>query len=279
MPQQATIAQPASVTGLGLHTGRITTLRFVPAAANTGVRFVRVDLPGQPEFPARIASVMDTQRSTTIGAGAAVVQTVEHILASVQCLGLDNLRIEVNAPETPLTDGSSSHFIDALINAGRVEQDAEQTFVTLERPVAVEHNGMTLCALPADDYRVSYTMAYTHPVLGTQFKDMAVTRETFVNEIGRARTFALYSELEQLLKAGLIKGGSLDNALVITDQAVLSKDGLRYPDEFVRHKMIDLIGDLTLIGRRLRAHVVSIRSGHALNVKLAQAICAACGIE
>jgi len=278
MARQATIARSTTVAGLGLHTGRITTLRFVPAAENTGVRFVRVDMPGRPSIPAHVSSVVDTQRSTTLGRGVAVVQTVEHILAAVQCLGLDNLEIEVNAPETPLTDGSSSQFVEALKEAGREEQDAEQEYVTLKSPVAVEQNGMTLCALPAEEFRISYTMAYSHPVIGTQFKDMAVRRETFEEEIGRARTFALYSELEQLLKAGLIKGGSLDNAIVITDQAILTKDGLRYPDEFVRHKMIDLIGDLSLIGRRLRAHVVSIRSGHALNVKLARAICETCGI-
>lgn len=279
MAKQATIKEAAVVSGLGLHTGRITTLRFLPAEVGTGIRFVRADLPGRPAIPARVQYVVDTQRSTTLGIGRAVVQTVEHILAAVQCLGLDNLEIEVKGPETPLTDGSSRQFIAALEAAGRVEQDAEQEYVELARPVAVEQNGMTLCAIPASDYRVSYTMSYAHPVIGMQFKDIAVTRETFVKEIGQARTFALYRELEELLKAGLIKGGSLDNAIVITDQAILSKDGLRYPDEFVRHKIMDLIGDLSLIGRRLRAHVISIRSGHALNVQLARAICEACDIR
>ncbi|MCX7847996.1 MAG: UDP-3-O-acyl-N-acetylglucosamine deacetylase [bacterium] len=278
MGRQATIRESAVVSGLGLHTGRITTLRFLPAEVNTGVRFVRADLPGRPRVPARVSAVVDTQRSTTLGVGRAVVQTVEHILAAVQCLGLDNVEIEVQGPETPLTDGSSRQFIEALEGAGRVEQDAEQEYVELPHAVAVEQNGMTLCAIPAEEYRVSYTMLYSHPVIGLQFKEVVVSREVFVEEIGSARTFALYSELEQLLKAGLIKGGSLDNAIVITDQAILSKDGLRYPDEFVRHKIMDLIGDLALIGRRLRAHVVSIRSGHALNVRLARAICETCGI-
>jgi UDP-3-O-acyl N-acetylglucosamine deacetylase len=277
MAQQATIAQPATVTGLGLHTGNITTLRFVPAEVNTGVRFRRVDLDDKPEIPAHISSVVDTQRSTSLGAGQAIVRTVEHILATLMCLRIDNVVVEVDAPETPLTDGSSTQFIEAVQRAGRVEQDGESAELVLEQPVAVEEEGMTLCALPSDTYRVSYTMQYANPILGTQFHSFEINEANFVNEIGPSRTFALYSELEMLLKMGLIKGGSLDNAIVITDQAVLSKEGLRYPDEFVRHKIIDIIGDMSLLGRRLRAHVVSIRSGHANNARLVQAICEATG--
>jgi len=278
MPKQATIGTARKVTGVGLHTGELTMLRFVPAEPGTGVRFRRVDLPDKPEIPARITSVVDTQRSTSLGVGKAVVRTVEHILASVQCLGIDNLVIEVDAAETPLTDGSSSHFAHALQDAGIVEQDAEQEFAVLERPIAVEGEGMTLCALPAQDYRISYTMSYDHPVLPPQFRDLPITGDTFMKELATARTFALYSELEQLLRAGLIKGGSLDNAVVITDQAILTNNGLRFRDEFVRHKITDLIGDLSLIGRRLRAHVVSIRSGHTLNTTLARAIATANGL-
>lgn len=278
MACQATIATPQALAGIGLHTGRITTLRFVPAAVNTGVRFRRVDLPDKPEIPARIASVIDTQRSTTLGNGPAMIQTVEHILASIQCLGLDNVIVEVNAPETPLTDGSARPFVKILQAAGRVEQDAEQPLLSITAPLAVEGNGMALCALPADDFRISYTLSYHHPAIKPQFREFPINDATFVAELAPARTFALYSELEQLLKAGLIKGGSLDNAVVITDQAILTKDGLRYPDEFVRHKIMDLIGDLTLTGRRVHAHVISIRSGHTLNVALARALCAAAGI-
>jgi UDP-3-O-acyl N-acetylglucosamine deacetylase len=279
MAKQATIAQPSTVTGVGLHTGNITTLRFVPAEPGSGVRFKRVDLPDKPEIPALVSSVVDTQRSTSLGAGQAMVRTVEHILATLTCLGIDNVIVEVDAPETPLTDGSSKQFIEAVQAAGRVEQDAECQEFVLDEPVAVEGKGVTLCALPCDEYRVSYTMQYDNPILGTQFRSFAITRDAFVDEIGPSRTFALYSELEMLLKMGLIKGGSLDNAIVITDQAVLSKEGLRYPDEFVRHKIIDIIGDMSLLGRRLRAHIVSIRSGHANNVKLVQAICAAAGLQ
>lgn len=278
MPRQTTIAEPRTVRGVGLHTGELTTLRFLPAEANAGVRFRRTDLPGAPEIPACITTVINTQRSTSLGSGGVIVQTVEHILATVQCLGIDNLIIEVDAPETPLTDGSCKQFAEALIAAGTVAQEAEQQFVSLDRPIAIEGEGMTLCALPADDYRISYTMSYPHPVLPPQFREFAISRHAFLDGLATARTFALYSELEQLLRAGLIKGGSLDNAVVITDQAILSNNGLRFPDEFVRHKITDLIGDLALIGRRLKAHIVSIRSGHTLNTTLARAIASACGL-
>ena len=273
MTKQATIVSPVSVSGLGLHTGEITALTFKPAPADSGVRFKRVDLPGKPEFPALVSSVLDTQRSTTLGAPPAIIGTVEHILASLQCLGIDNVIIEADAPETPLMDGSAQNFVDALLSAGRVEQDAGVESISLSRPIAVDCDSATLCAIPADSFRISYTMSYSHPVLGHQFRSMLINRDSFISDICPCRTFALYSELEYLLKMGLIKGGSLDNAIVVTDNAILSKEGLRFEDEFVRHKIMDLIGDLSLIGKRLNAHVISIRSGHSHNVKLARAIC------
>jgi len=272
MYKQATIEKPMRLSGIGLHSGELTTLRFIPADENTGVVFRRIDLPGTPEIPAHVTSVVNTQRSTTIGSGNAYVQTVEHILATLQCLEIDNVIIEVDAPETPLTDGSGKQFIEAIRSAGRVEQNAESDFIKISEPIAIDADGMTLCIIPSDKYQISYTMNYKHPVVGTQFHSFTIDRDTFINEIGPARTFATYDELEQLLKNGLIKGGSLDNAVVVTDQAILSKEGLRYKDEFVRHKIMDIIGDLSLVGKRLHAHVVSLRSGHTFNVKLAQAI-------
>jgi len=272
MYKQATIEKPVKLSGIGLHSGELTTLRFVPAAENTGVIFKRVDLPDKPEIPALVSSVVNTQRSTTIGVSSAYVQTVEHILATLQCLEIDNVIIEVDAPETPLTDGSGKQFIEAVLSAGRVEQEAESEYFKITEPLAIDSNGMTLCAIPADEFSISYTMNYNHPVVGTQFHSFVINRENFINEIGPARTFATYNELEHLLKNGLIKGGSLDNAIVVTDQAILSKEGLRYKDEFVRHKIMDIIGDLSLVGKRLRAHIVSLRSGHTYNVKLAQLI-------
>ncbi|RLD09959.1 MAG: UDP-3-O-[3-hydroxymyristoyl] N-acetylglucosamine deacetylase [Chlamydiae bacterium] len=272
MYKQATIGNTVKLSGIGLHSGELTTLKFIPAEENTGVIFRRVDLPGKPEIPAHVSSVINTQRSTTIGTGSAYIQTVEHILATLQCLEIDNIIIEVDAPETPLTDGSGKQFIETINSAGRVVQDAESEFIEITEPIAIDSDEMTLCALPADRYKISYTMAYKHPVVGTQFHSFAINSDTFINEIGPARTFATYNELEQLLKNGLIKGGSLDNAIIVTDQAILSKEGLRYKDEFVRHKIMDIIGDLSLIGGRIRAHIISLRSGHTYNIKLARAI-------
>ena len=279
MPKQATIKKSVSLDGLGLHTGEIASLTFLPAEPDTGVIFRRVDLPGKPEIPANVSSVIDTQRSTTIGISKEErISTVEHLLATLYCLSIDNIIIECNAPETPLLDGSSKFFIETILSAGRIEQNSEQKFLEIKKPIAVDSNGMTLIALPAPEFKISYTLSYSNPLLGNQFQSFEINQENFINEIGNARTFALYSELEHLLKMGLIKGGSLDNAIVITNEAVLSKEGLRFPDEFVRHKIVDLIGDLYLTGCRLKAHVISIRSGHTYNVKLANAICDAYNI-
>jgi len=272
MYKQATIEKPVKLSGIGLHSGELTTLRFLPAAKNSGVIFRRIDLPGKPEIPALVSSVINTQRSTTIGDENAYVQTVEHILATLQCLEIDNIIIEVDAPETPLTDGSGKQFIEVVNSAGRVEQDAESDYIEITEPIAIDSNEMTICIIPSDEYKISYTMDYKHPAIGTQFHGFNIDRDTFINEIGPARTFATYAELEQLFKNGLIKGGSLDNAIVVTDKAILSKEGLQYKDEFVRHKIMDIIGDLSLVGRRLHAHVVALRSGHTFNFKLAQAI-------
>lgn len=273
MIPQATIEKSTSVAGLGIHTGRLATLTFCPAPPDTGVVFRRTDLPDAPPIPARIAAVSDTQRSTSLGAPPAIVRTIEHILAAVYCLDITNIFIDVNAPETPLIDGSSLPYTEALCEAGRVEQEGSMPELVITHPVAIDVEGMTICALPADEYKISYLMDYPHPILRTQFLATPITRDAFLTQIGPARTFALYAEIEQLMSMGLIKGGSLDNAIVITDEAILSNNGLRFPNEFVRHKIVDLIGDLSLTGRRIKGHIVSIRSGHTLNVKMAKKLC------
>ena len=287
MTKQTTIAKEAKISGIGLHSGEITSLRFLPAPANTGIVFKRTDLPipGGVAFPARVPSVLNTDRSTTIGKLLQVPQspqpvpivvlTVEHLMASIYCLGIDNLFVEATAMETPLMDGSGIQFAETLKEAGLVELEEERLpELTVTEPIKVEQGDATIEILPADEYKISYTMTYPHPVIGTQFFETIVNEESFLKNIAPSRTFALYSELSALLSRGLIKGGSLNNAIVITDNAILSKDGLRYKDEFVRHKVMDLIGDLALVGRRLRAHVVSSRSGHTLNNKAAAAIAA-----
>ena len=289
MTKQTTIAKETKISGIGLHSGEITSLRFLPAPANTGVVFKRTDLPipGGVAFPARVPSVLNTDRSTTIGKllplpqpstgevkpTPIVVLTVEHLMASIYCLGIDNVFVEATAMETPLMDGSGIQFAETLKEAGIVELEEERLpELTVTEPIKVEHGDAVIEILPAEEYKISYTMSYPHPLIGTQFFETEVNEESFLKNIAPSRTFALYSELSALLSRGLIKGGSLNNAIVITDNAILSKDGLRYPDEFVRHKVMDLIGDLALTGRRLKAHVVSSRSGHTLNNKAAAAL-------
>lgn len=285
MTKQTTIAREAKISGIGLHSGEITSLKFLPAPANTGIVFKRTDLPipGGVAFPARVPSVLNTDRSTTIGRLLQVPQspqpvpivvlTVEHLMASIYCLGIDNLFVEATAMETPLMDGSGIQFAETLKEAGLVELEEERfPELTVTEPIKVEQGDATIEILPADEYKISYTMTYPHPVIGTQFFETVVNEENFLKNIAPSRTFALYSELSALLSRGLIKGGSLNNAIVITDNAILSKDGLRYEDEFVRHKVMDLIGDLALTGRRLKAHVISSRSGHTLNNKAAVAL-------
>ena len=287
MTKQTTIAKETKISGIGLHSGEITSLKFLPAPADTGIVFKRTDVPfpGGVEFPARVSSVLNTDRSTTIGKVIQIPQspkpvpivvlTVEHLMASIYCLGIDNLYVEATAMETPLMDGSGLPFAEALKEAGIVELDKERLpDLEIKEPLFVEQGDASIVILPCEVYRISYTMSYPHPVVGTQFIELVVNKENFLQKIAPSRTFALYSELEQLLSRGLIKGGSLNNAIVITDKAILSKDGLRYPDEFVRHKVMDLIGDLALTGRRLKAHVISIRSGHSLNNKASAAIAA-----
>jgi len=270
--KQKTIKKPVEVNGLGLHTGKITTLKFLPAPENTGIRFRRSDLG--VEIPAIIKTVVDTQRSTTIGISRdAVIWTIEHILASAYCLGISNLIIESYAPETPLMDGSAREFVDALISAEIIEQNAEIKTLEIDKPIYVEQDDVLIIAIPCETYKISYTMSYSNKILGDQFYTVEINQENFINEICSCRTFALYSEIENLIKKGLIKGGSLDNAIIITDNAILSKDGLRFQNEFVRHKIMDMIGDLSLIGCRLKGHIISIKSGHSCNVKMAHEIC------
>ena len=271
MTKQTTIAREVTVSGLGLHSGEITSLKLKPAPANTGVLFRRTDLPQPVEFPALESSVLNTDRSTTIGKvlpPPIFVGTIEHLMASIYCLEIDNLIVEATAMETPLMDGSGIQFVEALKEAGKQELSEERLpDLIVTEPLSVEYNDMKIEILPCDEYKISYTMSYPHPVVGTQFLELTVNEENFIKEIAPARTFALYSELEALLARGLIKGGSLNNAIVITDNAILSKDGLRFQNEFVRHKIMDLIGDLSLVGRRLKAHIISTRSGHTLNNK------------
>lgn len=268
--RQATLARETAYEGVGLHTGVRCRVRFRPAPAGTGIRFKRTDLPGEPEVPvAPEYATYDAKhgRRTILRNGTAEVHTVEHLLAAVYGVGIDNLSIELNAREPGEPgDGSAALYVRMFREAGLEEQDAERRYFHIPRPVRVQHGDAELVALPHDGLRVSFTIQYPTPVIGTQHAVFDVVPRVFADEIAPARTFVLQRDVDRLRKEGMILGGSLDNAIVVDEKGVANKEGLRFPDEFVRHKVLDLLGDLTLLGRPLRGHVMAWRSGHQSHI-------------
>lgn len=271
---QRTLRREIEFKGIGLHTGRETTLRFRPAPSDSGVRFVRSDLSSRPEIPVAPTSAktnLSGLRRTILASGGAEVHTVEHVLSALTGLGIDNVLVELNgdeAPEPP--DGSTRAFVALLREAGIVEQETPRRPITLTEPVALSDGPIQIVALPHDRLRLSFTLVYDNALIGTQHASFDVSPESYADEIAPARTFALFEEVEALRAAGLIKGGTEQNALVVKGDRLLDDQTLRFPDEFVRHKILDLLGDLSLLGRPLHAHVIAVRSGHAANVRFVQ---------
>jgi len=274
-PEQQTLAAEAIIEGVGLHTGRQTRVTFRPAPANTGIRFRRVDLEGSPQIPATLDHVVSTERGTTLGAGDARVHTVEHALAACLVLGLDNLWIDVDGPELPIGDGSFRPFFDRFRQAGIVGQGEPAGVLELRQSTSVEGvGGASYSALPAPTFRVSAAIEFDHPLVRHQYASFEITPQVFEREVAGARTFGFLKEAEELKARGLALGATLDNAIVL-DAEGLAAGELRFPDEFVRHKIGDVVGDLALIGKRLRCHVMADRPSHAGNVALAKKIVAA----
>jgi len=246
-------------------------LALHPADSDTGILFRRIDLPGKPTVPALVDYVVDVQRGTTIARDGVAVHTVEHLLAAFYARGIQNVVVDMEGPEPPVCDGSSRPFLELIEEAGVREQDAEVPELRITETIHLEFDGTLLTAAPADEYRISCTVKYGNRVTTyCQYESFVITAETFRDELCEARTFCLYEEIEALMKANLIAGGSLDNAVVVKDEAILSREGLRYPDEFVRHKMLDIVGDLSLVGRRIRGHIIAVKPGHPSNVALAR---------
>lgn len=292
---QRTIRKRASLSGTGLHTGNQTSITFRPASINHGIVFVRTDLPDSPEIPADIDHVIDITRGTTLQKGDAKVCTVEHVLATLAGLELDNLRVELDSSEPPVGDGSASPFVEAILKAGIKEQDSPKNYLEIETPLfySEKDKGIDLVVVPSDDLRITFMVDYRNPALGTQYTSLVSLEKEFVEEFAPARTFCFFHELEELYKEGLAKGGSIHNALVICDEnnceskieklkqlyrveekifvgktGILNDVPLRFPNEPCRHKAIDLLGDLYLLGVPLKGHVLAARSGHAANVAL-----------
>ncbi|MCX6356402.1 MAG: bifunctional UDP-3-O-[3-hydroxymyristoyl] N-acetylglucosamine deacetylase/3-hydroxyacyl-ACP dehydratase [Candidatus Aureabacteria bacterium] len=270
MQKQQTIKTPVCLSGVGVHTGNKTRLVFTPAPPNTGVRFVRTDIPGLPAVDAVATNVTSVCRGTTIACGGIEVHTVEHVLAAIRGCDVDNVVVELDSNEPPVGDGSATPYVRMIKSAGVEEQDAPREEFVVVEPVWASKDNAAIAIIPSPEYRVSYTMDFRHPTLPAQFVSFTVNEETFEREIASGRTFCFYHEIEALVKQGLIKGGSLENAVVIGDGVIYSKEQLRFPDEFARHKVLDLIGDMSLVGRRVRGHVIAMRSGHELNVELAK---------
>lgn len=271
MANQRTIAETVSYPGRGLHTGALSHVTFKPAPPDHGIVFFRTDLPGSPAVPASVDNVVDVSRGTTIAVGEARVHTVEHTLSALAGLGIDNLAIEIDGPEPPNGDGSSMHALTMIKKAGVVEQNAEKRYIVVERPVYYRDDDATLSILPCDEHRISMTISFDHVAIGTQYASFSITEESFEKEIAPARTFCFLREVKMLQEQGLIQGGSLESAIVIGDDQVLNED-LRFPDEFVRHKILDLLGDMYLLGRPIKGHIIGVKGGHAKNVLFSKQI-------
>lgn len=270
MQKQRTIKAPVGLTGIGVHTGNKTRLVFTPAPAGAGIRFVRTDMPGRPEVRALAGNVSSVCRGTTIARDGVEIHTVEHVLAAIRGCGVDNIVVELDSNEPPVGDGSALAYVRMIRSAGIEEQNAPCDELVLGEAIWVAKDNASIAAIPSPSFRVSYTMDFRHPTLPAQFVSFELSEETFETQIAPGRTFCFYHEIEALVAQGLIKGGSLDNAVIIGDGVIYSKEGLRFPDEFARHKVLDLTGDLCLVGRRLRCHVIAMRSGHELNVELSR---------
>lgn len=271
--KQRTLKEATSFSGIGIHTGKQVSLRFCPAKEGTGILFKRVDLPSQPIIPATVEYVQDTSRSTTIGVKEVRIHTVEHVLSAIKAYSIDNLCIEISGIEPPVGNGSSDVFVEMIEKVGVREQEHSVPIVKIQQPVFWAEGDIQLVALPYNGYRISYTLNYPgSSFLQGQFYSVVVDPDQFKKEIAPCRTFSLYKEISSLVDRGLIKGGSLDNAVVIKDDVILSKGGLFFPNEMARHKILDLIGDLSLIGFDFHAHVIAICSGHPSNFAFAQKI-------
>jgi len=272
--QQRTIKNSVELSGVGLHTGVSVNLKFKPAPTNAGINFIRVDIKDSPMIKADTNSIIGQEKSprrTSIGIGGAEVHTIEHLMAALWALGIDNIIIEINGSELPGLDGSAKSFIEILRKVGIEDQGIPKKIYQVRSALWAEQDGAMIMVLPDDNFRVSYTLNYEHPLLKAQYISFTVDENTFVKEIAPARTFCLEKEVSELRKKGLGKGANYDNTVVVGEGGVIDNK-LRFEDEFARHKILDLLGDLYLLGYSIKGHVIAMRSGHPLNVQLVEKI-------
>lgn len=267
MQQQQTLREKVNFTGIGLHSGNPVHMTFLPAEPNTGIRFRRIDLEGKPEIEADIDHVVDTNRSTTLGKGNIRLHTVEHVLATFSGCGVDNAIVEVDAPEPPIADGSSREYLKMVEKAGLQPQAEARESFKIEEAFEMQTGDTTVTVFPHDRLKITCTSA-GHNSRMTEFFSIEVNPETWARDLAHARTFCFFEEIEYLYKSGLIRGGSLENAVVIRDDAILTNEPLRYAEEFVRHKILDILGDISLLGRPFVGHITAVKPSHAANAEL-----------
>lgn len=271
---QKTLKNTISLKGIGLHTGNPVQMTFKPLGPNMGIIFQRVDLPQRPMIKADINSVLFVKknpRRTTISLDGVEVQTIEHLMASFSGLGIDNCLVEIDSNEIPGLDGSGQEFVEVLKKAGIVEQSVERRTFKVNSPLWAQDEDSSIVILPSVDFKISYTLSYPHKVLGNQYMEVKIDSDIFEKEIVLARTFCLQEEAEELIKSGMGKGANYENTLVVSKDGVV-KNKLRFENEFIRHKILDLIGDLYLLGMPIKGHVIAVKSGHTLNMKLVRKI-------
>ena len=274
MDKQRTIKKEISLSGIGLHTGNKVNIKFKPGQVGSGINFIRSDIPSNPVIKATIETLLPiykNPRRTSVGMDKVEIHTIEHLMAVLAGLRIDNLYIEIDNNEIPGIDGSGRSFCDVLTKAGIKEQEHPRQYYLIKEPLSVEEDGATLVALPSSEFKISYTLDYKHPQLKAQFLESAITEDIFRKALVDSRTFCLEEETDDLLKTGLGKGANYENTLVVGKDGVI-KNKLRFKNEFVRHKVLDLIGDLYLLGMPIKGHFVAVRSGHAVNLKLLEKI-------
>lgn len=271
---QKTIRKAVQVEGVGIHSGELTTLTFKPAPANTGVYFIRADLPTKPFLKVSAKNVQAVSYQTTLGGPHFQVATIEHCVSALSALRIDNIYIELDGPEIPICDGSALQFLNALLQAELIELDEPRKYCYITEPISFTEGDKSAYVLPYHGLRLSVAIDFAHPVIGRQTLDTEINEQTFVREIAAARTFGFMKDVETLKAAGLAKGGSLDNCIVLDETKILNPEGLRFPDEFVRHKALDALGDLVTLEMPLMGHVVLNKAGHDVMNKLIKKIVA-----
>jgi UDP-3-O-[3-hydroxymyristoyl] N-acetylglucosamine deacetylase len=265
--QQHTLASEVCLSGIGLHTGVTVNLRICPAPAHSGIVFKRTDLDGFT-IEAQSRHVARVSYATSLMKKGVLISTTEHLLSALAGLGVDNAVVEINNLELPIVDGSALPFVKLIRQAGLRPQRARRTYAKILKPLELVEGSKRIAVYPADTFAVSYSISFPHPIIGAETMDFTPSAGSYENDVAPARTFGFLAEVEMLLKSGLVKGGSLENVVVLDQERVLNPEGLRFPDEFCRHKVLDLIGDISLFGRPLIGHVVADRAGHAMHAQL-----------